>query len=161
MARGEGWQVALLFQDGKSNKFWRARCSGKALEVNYGRIGSDGQRQVKRYDSAEDSAREMHKQAAAKRRKGYVDDPQAPAPPAGAAPETASETPPPRDRDDGPRSVDLVLELDGRRLELRLSLEGRTVRTAASERYASDAQAAEAFERLREALGEEGYRPLS
>ena len=67
------WQVSLMFQDSKSNKFWRARCLGANLEVNFGRIGSQGQTQAKRYDSPEDAARELEKQAREKYKKGYVD----------------------------------------------------------------------------------------
>ena len=66
------WQVSLIFQDSKSNKFWRARCLGNNLEVNFGRIGSQGQTQAKRYDSPEDAAAELQKQAREKSRKGYI-----------------------------------------------------------------------------------------
>ena len=63
------WQVSLIFQDSKSNKFWRARCIGNNLEVNFGRIGSQGQSQAKRYESPEDATRELEKQARKNTRK--------------------------------------------------------------------------------------------
>lgn len=148
------WQVSLMFQDDKSNKFWRARCVGNNLEVNFGRIGSQGQTQAKRYDSPEDAARELEKQAREKYKKGYVDGDggpsattAAPAPPApAAATPTASQ-------------CTLVLTLGERRLELRLSVEGNALHTHGMEHY-PDASAAEAaFAQVRAALAAEGYRP--
>ena len=147
----DGWQVVLTFQDAKSDKFWRARCIDNALEINYGRAGSKGQRQVKRYDSAEDSARELEKQANAKRKKGYQDDPN-------AAPATAPDTPPAAAPAPGAQHCDLALDLDGRRLELRLSVDGSAVTTVVVERYANDADASAAFQRLQDAMLAEGYR---
>ena len=41
------WTVHLEFEEGTSSKFWRARVEGKTLYVNYGKIGSNGQTQVK------------------------------------------------------------------------------------------------------------------
>ena len=86
------WQVSLIFQDSKSNKFWRARCIGPNLEVNFGRIGSQGQSQTKRYDSPEDAARELEKQAREKSRKGYIAGDGGPS--EAAASTTAAETAP-------------------------------------------------------------------
>ncbi len=148
------WQVSLMFQDSKSNKFWRARCLGANLEVNFGRIGSQGQTQAKRYDSPEDAARELEKQAREKYKKGYVDGDGGPsaatAAPAPAVP--ASATP-------AASQCALVLTLGDRRLELRLSVEGNALHTHGIEQY-PDASAAEAaFAQVRAALEAEGYRP--
>ena len=41
------WTVQLEFEEGTSSKFWRARVEGKTLYVNYGKIGTTGQTQVK------------------------------------------------------------------------------------------------------------------
>ena len=41
------WQVHLEFEEGTSSKFWRARVEGGTLYVNYGKIGTAGQTQVK------------------------------------------------------------------------------------------------------------------
>ena len=147
------WQVSLTFQDDKSNKFWRARCVGNNLEVNFGRIGSQGQTQAKRYDSPEDAARELEKQAREKYKKGYVDGDGGPsaatAAPASTVP--ASATP-------AASQCALVLTLGDRRLELRLSVEGNALHTHGIEHY-PDASAAEAaFAQVRAALEAEGYR---
>jgi len=148
------WQVSLIFQDSKSNKFWRARCLGNNLEVNFGRIGSQGQSQAKRYDSPEDAAREMEKQAREKHKKGYVDGDGGPgAPPAtAAAPEPAP--PPP-----AATQCTLVLTLGERRLELRLNVEGNALHTHSVEHYAHADAAHAAFAQIRAALEAEGYRP--
>ncbi|MFO1351633.1 MAG: WGR domain-containing protein [Gammaproteobacteria bacterium] len=150
------WQVHLIFQDDTSNKFWRARCVGNALEVNFGRIGSDGQSQIKRYDSPDDSAKEMAKQAQAKRKKGYVDETgsataAAPAPaPAATAPQPVAPA---------AEQCTLVLTLGDRKLELRMSVEGADLRTETVEHYASADAARAAYAAVRAALEADGYRP--
>ncbi|QQS52944.1 MAG: WGR domain-containing protein [Candidatus Competibacteraceae bacterium] len=146
------WQVSLVFQDSKSNKFWRARCVGNNLEVNFGRIGSQGQSQARRYDSPEDATRELEKQAREKHKKGYVDGDGGPS--ETAAPSAAIEAAAPASS-----QCALVLTLGERRLELRLSVEGNALHTHGVEHY-SDASAAEAaFAQIRAALEAEGYRP--
>ena len=148
------WQVSLIFQDSKSNKFWRARCIGNNLEVNFGRIGSQGQSQAKRYDSPEDATRELEKQAREKYKKGYVDGDGGPS--ETAAPSAVSE---PSPTAPAPSQCTLVLMLGERRLELRLSVEGNALHTHGVEHY-PDASAAEAaFAQVRAALEAEGYRP--
>lgn len=148
------WQVSLIFQDSKSNKFWRARCIGNNLEVNFGRIGSQGQTQVKRYDSPEDATRELEKQAREKYKKGYVDGDGGPS--ETAAPSAVSE---PSPTAPAASQCTLVLMLGDRRLELRLSVEGNALHTHGVEHY-PDASAAEAaFAQIRAALEAEGYRP--
>ena len=148
------WQVSLIFQDSKSNKFWRARCLGNNLEVNFGRIGSQGQSQAKRYDSPEDAAAELQKQAREKYKKGYVDGDGGPS-------ETAAPSPSPESAPTPPAASQctLVLTLGERRLELRLSVDGNALHTHGAEHY-PDASAAEAaFAQVRAALEAEGYRP--
>ena len=148
------WQVSLIFQDSKSNKFWRARCIGNNLEVNFGRIGSQGQSQAKRYDSPEDATRELEKQAREKYKKGYVDGDGGPS-------ETAASSAVTEPSSAAPASSQctLVLMLGERRLELRLSVEGNALHTHGVEHY-PDASAAEAaFAQVRAALEAEGYRP--
>ncbi len=148
------WQVSLIFQDSKSNKFWRARCLGNNLEVNFGRIGSQGQSQAKRYDSPEDAAAELQKQAREKYKKGYVDGDGGPS-------ETAAPSPSPESAPTPPAASQctLVLTLGERRLELRLSVDGNALHTHGVEHY-PDASAAEAaFAQVRAALEADGYRP--
>ena len=148
------WQVSLIFQDSKSNKFWRARCIGNNLEVNFGRIGSQGQSQAKRYESPEDATRELEKQAREKYKKGYVDGDGGPS-------ETAASSPSPEPASTPPAASQctLVLTLGERRLELCLRVEGNALHTHGVEHY-PDASAAEAaFAQIRAALEAEGYRP--
>ena len=149
------WQVSLIFQDSKSNKFWRARCLGNNLEVNFGRIGSQGQSQAKRYDSPEDAAAELQKQAREKYKKGYVDGdggPSESSAPSAAATEAAPATP-------AASQCTLVLTLGERRLELRLSVEGNALHTHSVEQYSTPEAAEAAFTQIRAALEAEGYRP--
>jgi predicted DNA-binding WGR domain protein len=148
------WQVSLIFQDSKSNKFWRARCIGNNLEVNFGRIGSQGQSQAKRYDSPEDATRELEKQAREKYKKGYVDGDGGPSETAASSAVTEPPSTAP-----AASQCTLVLTLGERRLELRLSVEGNALHTHGVEHY-PDASAAEAaFAQVRAALEAEGYRP--
>ena len=148
------WQVSLIFQDSKSNKFWRARCIGNNLEVNFGRIGSQGQSQAKRYDSPEDATRELEKQAREKYKKGYVDGDGGPSEMAASSAVTEPSSTAP-----AASQCTLVLMLGERRLELRLSVEGNALHTHGVEHY-PDASAAEAaFAQVRAALEAEGYRP--
>jgi predicted DNA-binding WGR domain protein len=67
------WTVHLEFEDGNSSKFWRARVEGKTLYVNYGKIGSNGQTQVKDLADPAAAKREYDKLVAEKRKKGYAD----------------------------------------------------------------------------------------
>ncbi|MGF1525602.1 MAG: WGR domain-containing protein [Candidatus Competibacterales bacterium] len=156
MTDPETWQVELAFKDAKSDKFWRARVQGNGIEINYGRTGSAGQRQFKRYSSPEDAAAELEKQARSKRNKGYWDQatpsPQAQAP----APATQGEVPPPVP---ATRRREWVFPMGERELEITLTLDGDAVHTAARERYGDEAKALSAFEDLCRAMEAEGYRP--
>ncbi|TMQ20670.1 MAG: WGR domain-containing protein [Deltaproteobacteria bacterium] len=93
------WTVQLEFEEGTSSKFWRARVEGKTLYVNYGKIGSNGQTQVKDLADPAAARAEYEKLIREKRKKGYVD--------AGAHSASdgddsaAAEQPEERDDDDG------------------------------------------------------------
>jgi predicted DNA-binding WGR domain protein len=67
------WTVQLEFAEGTSSKFWRARVEGKTLYVNYGKIGSNGQTQVKDFADAAAARGEYEKLVREKRKKGYQD----------------------------------------------------------------------------------------
>lgn len=67
------WTVHLEFEEANSSKFWRARVEGKTLYVNYGKIGSNGQTQVKDLADPAAAKKEYDKLVAEKRKKGYVD----------------------------------------------------------------------------------------
>ncbi|MGN6482630.1 AAA domain-containing protein, partial [Luteibacter sp.] len=65
---------SLRFEQGTSRKFWRAQVDGLQFTVTFGRIGTQGQAQVKVFETAQRAHREMEKLVAEKLRKGYVDD---------------------------------------------------------------------------------------
>jgi predicted DNA-binding WGR domain protein len=165
------WDVYLTFEEGSSSKFWRARTDGGRLFVNFGRIGSDGQTQIKDFDDEETAQAELEKVAASKRKKGYVDagaegggdgDDEEAAPPPRPAPAKAAKparaaapaAPP-------PQSADLALQAGGRKVDLRLVCVGSSVRTVVVEHYDTPATASAAFARLKEAIVAEGYKAVA
>lgn len=182
------WTVELEFEEGTSSKFWRARVEGGTLFVNYGKIGSAGQTQVKDFGDAGTAQREYDKLVREKRKKGYVDSGSAGA--AGAdADEIDDETyADDEDDDDAPAIVPraaapraparaaappaaaaapaaaprvgkrLVLEAGNRRVETYVSIEGNKVRMDSTETYTSPDAAKKAEERLRKLLLAEGYK---
>jgi predicted DNA-binding WGR domain protein len=178
------WTVQLEFEEGTSSKFWRARVEGKTLYVNYGKIGTNGQTQVKDFADHAGAVKEYEKLVREKRKKGYVDsggareegedeDLEEDEEEAEAAEEEEEDERPKRK---GAKSaaaaakpaaaaaarpaggLRLVLEAGTRRVETHLFLDGKTVRMDATETYASPEAAKKAYERLKKALGGEGYR---
>ena len=65
----ETWEVSLQLVDGSSKKFWRARVESGTLYVNYGRIGTGGQTQVKELGTDDKARKELDKVAGSKRKK--------------------------------------------------------------------------------------------
>jgi predicted DNA-binding WGR domain protein len=61
----------LEFVEGGSSKFWMAEVQETTLVVHFGRIGTEGQVQVKKYATAAQACHERDKRMAEKRRKGY------------------------------------------------------------------------------------------
>ena len=171
------WTVHLEFEEGTSSKFWRARVEGKTLYVNYGKIGSNGQTQVKDFANGDAAETEYDKLVREKRKKGYVDsgggaDPddnddddddddgdedEAPRKPAKApvAPKpAAAATPAPAGRRPDAK---LTLDAGNRKVETSLYLDGKTLRMDSNDSYASPEAAKKAFERLKKVLIGEGY----
>lgn len=171
------WTVELEFEEGTSSKFWRARVEGGTLFVNYGKIGSAGQTQVKDFGAADLANKEYDKLIREKRKKGYVD--------AGGAASAADvddddvnddASDDDEDDDDVPAikpaarpvapalaarpagGTRLVLEAGNRRVETYLYLDGKTVRMDSTETYASPEAAKKAHERLKKLLAGEGYK---
>lgn len=168
------WKVHLEFEEDSSSKFWRARVEGKTLYVNYGRIGTTGQMSMKELASADAAQKELEKLEREKRKKGYQD--------AGSAGSSEDD----EDGDEGEEDEDeeeeeedekpakkgkaaaaaapagasarLVLSGKGRTIETRLVLEGSKVRVEADESYDSADKAKAAFERLKQALVDDGYK---
>jgi predicted DNA-binding WGR domain protein len=172
------WQVHLEFEEGGSSKFWRARVEAKALYVNYGKIGSTGQTQVKQFPDDPSAQRELDKLVREKRKKGYAD---ADADAAGADDdddddddddadddEEADAAPPKRSGLAGlaaaakasrvEEGIKLVFDADGQHVETRLVLDGKTVRMDSLETHPSPEAAKKAHDRLKKALIGEGYK---
>jgi predicted DNA-binding WGR domain protein len=179
------WTVHLEFEEGTSSKFWRARVEGKTLYVNYGKIGSNGQTQVKDFPNPDTAQKEYDKLVREKRKKGYVDsgggggdddedadnerdeddedgddegdDDEDDAPPARKpAPAPAAAKPAPAAA--RPAGLRLVLEAGSRKVETFLSIDGKTVRMESIESYASPEAAKKAHDRLKRTLEGEGYK---
>lgn len=177
------WTVHLVFEEGTSSKFWRARTEGKTLYVNYGKIGSNGQTQVKDFGDAAAAKAEYDKLVREKRKKGYADagegsdgdeadteadddggdeggggDDEAEAAPA----RRSAAKPAPAAAKPAAASVPghrFVLDAGNRKVEATLYLDGKTVRMDSNETYASPEAASKAFERLKKLLSGEGYKP--
>jgi predicted DNA-binding WGR domain protein len=173
------WQVSLEFEEGNSSKFWRARVEGGMLYVNFGKIGTNGQTQVK--DLGPDGAKkELDKLEREKRKKGYVDaggggggdadeggdeedededdadEEEAPAPKKKAAPAATPAAAAPS----GPKpglEARLTLKQGGRNVTTHLALAGATVRMDAVETYGSPEEARKAYYRLLATLAGEGH----
>lgn len=95
---------SFTFSDGKSNKFWNITLQGTGFTVQFGKIGTAGQTQIKDFADAAAATKEHDKLVAEKLKKGYVETTAAaakpaaaptPAPaPAKAAPAKAAAPPP-------------------------------------------------------------------
>jgi len=163
------WTVHLAFDDGSSSKFWRARVEGKTLFVNYGKIGANGQTQVKELGDPAAAQAEYDKLVREKRKKGYVDAGGAPAARADDADDDDDDEPPakkPAAKASAPakpaaKSVPghrMVLDAGNRKVETTLALDGATLRMESLETYATPEAANKAFERLKKMLAGEGYK---
>jgi len=162
------WTVHLEFEEGTSSKFWRARVEGKTLYVNYGKIGSAGQTQVKDFGDGSGAQKEYDKLVREKRKKGYVDSGGG----GGGGDDDEDEAPPPKKAAPAARpqtsgagaaarpsgGLRLVLEAGSRKVETHLYLDGKSVRMDSLESYATPEAAKKAYERLKKVLGGEGYK---
>lgn len=63
----------FTYSDAKSNKFWNIELQGKAFTVTFGRLGTDGQTQVKEFPSEEKARKEHDKLVKEKLGKGYTE----------------------------------------------------------------------------------------
>ena len=61
------------FVSGTSSKFWEIGVSGNEVTVRFGRIGTDGQTQVKTQANAEAAVKHAEKLIEAKTAKGYLE----------------------------------------------------------------------------------------
>jgi predicted DNA-binding WGR domain protein len=169
------WTVHLEFEEGNSSKFWRARVEGKTLYVNYGKIGSNGQTQVKDFPTAAAATTEYEKLVREKRKKGYADagggggdgdpvDDDEDGDDEGGDDEEEHEEPAPKQvakpaapaaRPAGQR---MTLQSGARKVETFVALDGKTLRMESNETYATPEAAKKAHERLRKMLSGEGYK---
>jgi predicted DNA-binding WGR domain protein len=167
------WTVQLEFEEGTSSKFWRARVEGKTLYVNYGKLGTNGQTQVKDFADHASAVKEYEKLVREKRKKGYADasgggreeeeegeeaeEEAEERPKRKPAPTPAQAAAPARPAAPG-GGLRMVLEAGSRRVEVTLLLDGKSVRMDATESHASPEAAKQAYERLKRALAGEGYK---
>lgn len=63
----------FVFQDFKSQKFWSIDVNGTDITVTYGKLGTDGQTQVKNFGTIEEAEKTANKLIAEKTKKGYVE----------------------------------------------------------------------------------------
>ncbi len=63
----------FVFQDFKSQKFWSIDVAGTDVTVNYGKLGTEGQTQVKNYATTEEAEKAADKLIAEKTKKGYIE----------------------------------------------------------------------------------------
>jgi predicted DNA-binding WGR domain protein len=179
------WTVHLEFEEGTSSKFWRARTEGQTLYVNYGKIGSAGQTQVKDFGDAASATKEYNKLVAEKRKKGYSDvaggaaapdddddddddldaadgdgdgDDEDDAPPPKSKPAAAPAPKPAAASGRPANATKLVLDAGARKVETYVWIDGTTVHMDSVETYATPDAAKKSFERLKKALGGEGYK---
>ncbi|MCX4243900.1 WGR domain-containing protein [Paraliomyxa miuraensis] len=149
------WEVSLQLVEGGSKKFWRARVEGGTLYVNYGRIGTTGQTQVKELGTDDKARAELDKVAGSKRRKGYADAGDAVAASSTAAAAPVLSVVPAKELD---KAATLSFTSGGRTIEARLMVEGGVLKTEVAERFAGDEAAAAALDRARKALRDDGWR---
>lgn len=75
----------FIYADAKSHKFWSIEASGNSYTVRYGKVGSDGQTQVKEFADEATCLLAVEKILAEKTKKGYVEE-------GGDMPENPSKT---------------------------------------------------------------------
>lgn len=141
------WTIHLEFKQGSSNKFWRGRVEGSDVTTNWGRAGAAGQSKTKSLASPDAARADLDKQAAGKRKKGYVD--------ADCAPVVEEAAPPPPKEETW--TAEMKLAEEGRRIALTLACDGKVIRTSVEETYDSDDSAAAAYTRIKQKLVSDGY----
>lgn len=72
----------FIYQDEKSHKFWAVEQQGNELHINWGKVGTNGQSQVKSFADAAAAEKAELKLIAEKVKKGYVEELSSPSQPA-------------------------------------------------------------------------------
>ncbi|MBA8274828.1 DUF4132 domain-containing protein [Escherichia fergusonii] len=65
---------SYIYQDEKSHKFWAVEQQGNELHISWGKVGTQGQSQVKNFADAAAAEKAELKLIAEKTKKGYVED---------------------------------------------------------------------------------------
>ena len=65
---------SYIYQDEKSHKFWAVEQQGNELHINWGKVGTNGQSQIKSFADAAAAAKAELKLIAEKTKKGYVEN---------------------------------------------------------------------------------------
>ncbi|EHR8838467.1 WGR domain-containing protein, partial [Escherichia coli] len=65
---------SFIYQDDKSHKFWAVEQQGNELHISWGKVGTNGQSQVKSFADAATAEKAELKLIAEKTKKGYVED---------------------------------------------------------------------------------------
>ena len=63
----------LEYNDGKSSKFWQIEVSLSSHTVSYGKIGTKGREQIKKFNSEEEAITDAEKLIESKTQKGYIE----------------------------------------------------------------------------------------
>jgi predicted DNA-binding WGR domain protein len=160
------WTVHLEFAEGTSSKFWRARLEDRTLHINYGKVGTAGQTQVKDFGTADVAATEYDKLVSEKRRKGYIDAGSGAG--SGVDADDVNDDVYDDDVDDEDNvaitaapplgAVRLVLDTGGRKVETHIYVDGTKVHMDSTEAYASAEAAKNAHDSLRKMLIAQGYK---
>lgn len=79
------------FKQGSSYKFWEIEVEGNSYTARYGKVGTEGQTQTKKFASADKAAAEAEKKIREKVGKGYIEVAAAAAKPAEAKQEAADD----------------------------------------------------------------------
>ena len=64
---------SFTFTEGTSNKFWNIDLQGTKFTVTFGKVGTNGQTQVKTFPDEAAARKEHDKLVAEKVKKGYVE----------------------------------------------------------------------------------------
>jgi predicted DNA-binding WGR domain protein len=85
----------LVCQEGGANKFWTLELDGKTHKIHFGKVGSAGQKKIKRFSSEDAAKKDFDAMVAEKLKKGYRDANAKAAKAAKATKTTPSPTPTP------------------------------------------------------------------
>jgi predicted DNA-binding WGR domain protein len=86
--------TTLTFQEGNSNKFYTLSLEESKLTIQFGRVGSAGQTQVKTFKSSSDALKQYQTLLAEKKKKGYVEEASTAKPAGTAKPRAVSKSGP-------------------------------------------------------------------